>query len=93
MINNFEELISEGLVLVDFYADWCGPCKMMNPILEKVKSAKIVKVDVDVNEELAREYSVMTIPMLILFKDGKLIDKKNGFVPEPILLKWLEENN
>ena len=68
--NNFKELIKEK-VLVDFYADWCGPCKMMAKTLEKAESdLKVIKIDVEAFEKLAREYGVMSIPTLILFDDG-----------------------
>ncbi len=74
---DFNEVI-KGTVLVDFNATWCGPCKMLKPVLEEIseeRSFKIVSVDVDNNMELAREYGVMTIPCLILFKDGKEIKR------------------
>ena len=64
--NNFDEII-KSRVLVDFYADWCGPCKMLGPELEKIDGIDIVKVNVDDNQELAREYGVMSIPCVILF--------------------------
>ncbi len=77
---NFKELIQEK-TLVDFYANWCGPCKMIAPELEKVKSdTKVVKIDVDEFEELAREYGVMSIPTLILFEKGKEIKRTIGFM-------------
>lgn len=74
--NNFKEEVLEykGKVLVDFYADWCGPCKMLSPVLEEISKevdTKICKVNVDNNQELAMEYRVMSIPTLIVFKDGK----------------------
>ena len=77
---DFNEVI-KGTVLVDFNATWCGPCKMLKPVLEEIseeRSFKIVSVDVDNNMELAREYGVMTIPCLILFKDGKEIKRSVG---------------
>ena len=74
--NNFKEEVLDykGTVLVDFYADWCGPCKMLAPVLEEIENevdAKICKLNVDDNQELAMEYRVMSIPTLIVFKDGK----------------------
>ena len=74
--NNFKEEVLDykGTVLVDFYADWCGPCKMLSPVLEEISNEtdiKICKVTVDENQALAIEYKVMSIPTLIVFKEGK----------------------
>lgn len=79
----FEKEIKEGTVLVDFFATWCMPCRMMSQILEEVDreldgKGKIVKVDVDLNENLARKFGVMSIPTLVLFKDGKMVSKNVG---------------
>lgn len=83
---NYDELIKEGIVVVDFFATWCGPCKMLGPIIEKLGNentdVKFIKVDVDKNEELARRYGVMSIPTIIFFKDGKEVKKHIGFIPE-----------
>ena len=77
---NFKELTKEK-ILVDFYANWCGPCKMLAPELERVDSnIKVVKVDVDVFEDLAREYGVMSIPTLILFENGQEVKRNIGFM-------------
>ena len=77
---NFDELIQEK-TLVDFYANWCGPCKMIAPELERVESnTKVVKIDVDEFEELARKYGVMSIPTLILFENGKELKRTIGFM-------------
>ncbi len=76
---NFHDLISKGSHLVDFYADWCGPCKMLAPILEEIDSIDIIKVNTDEHPTLAQEYQVMSIPTLIYFKDGKLLFKQIGF--------------
>lgn len=90
---NFNDLINNEYVLVDFFATWCGPCKMMHPVLERVSDTiKIVKVDVDSFPELARTYGIMTIPTLILFKGGNEVDKKIGFMAEPLLIKWINDN-
>ena len=73
-LEEFDELIKKDLVLVDFYADWCGPCKMLSPVLEEISNEtdiKICKVNVDENQALAIEYKVMSIPTLIVFKEGK----------------------
>ena len=94
--NEFNETINSEYALVDFFATWCGPCKMMGPVLENVSSnrdnIKIIKVDVDKFESLARTYGVMSIPTLILFKKGQIIDKKIGFVAEPLLNEWIDNN-
>lgn len=87
---NFNEIIKEGVVLVDFYATWCGPCKMQGEVLKKLeKDLKIVKVDVDQQVDLAKEFGVMSIPTLILFKDGKVINKNIGFTPENVIRSWM----
>ena len=89
MINNFDELIQEK-ILVDFYANWCGPCKMLSPILEKLEEVKVLKVNVDENPELARKYGVMSIPCLILFDQGKELKRNVGFIPENKLKEWIK---
>lgn len=89
----FNEKINGDYVLVDFFATWCGPCKMLGPILENVsRNIEVVKVDVDKFENLARNYSVMSIPTLILFKKGQIVDKKIGFIPEVMLNEWIDNN-
>lgn len=79
---NFDDLIKDSLVLVDFYADWCGPCQMMGKVLEEIKDLEIVKVNTDLFPELATKYGVMSIPTLIFFKDGVEIKKEIGFKPK-----------
>ena len=74
----FEDL--KDLTIVDFYADWCGPCKMMAKSLEELKDIDIIKVNVDENEDLAKEYKVMSIPNLVFIKDGKEIENVVGFM-------------
>lgn len=90
---NFEKevLNSEQPVLVDFYAEWCGPCKMMAPIIEEIAGelqakAKVGKINVDENQELAMEYNVMSIPTLIIFKDGKEAKRFVGVTDKEELL-------
>lgn len=87
---NFANETSQGLVLVDFWATWCGPCKMIAPVLEELDSemsetVKIVKVDVDENQETAGQFQVMSIPTLLLMKDGEVVDKVVGFQPKEAL--------
>ncbi len=94
---NFEQevLKSETLVLVDFYADWCGPCKMMAPVVAALASeyagkVKVGKIDVDQNGETAMNYRVMSIPTLVLFKDGKAIDRIEGAVPQAMVKQKID---
>ena len=87
---NFNEIIKEK-VLVDFYANWCGPCKMLSPILEKIKNdIKIVKVDIDKYPELARNYGVMSIPCIILFDNGNELKRNIGYIPENKLKEFIK---
>ncbi len=93
----FETLIgSEHLVLVDFFANWCGPCKMAAPVLEEIAKENtqltIVKVDVDQESALASSYGIQSIPNMILFKDGKPIDQIVGFANKETLMKQLAPN-
>ena len=80
--NNFDDLIKDTAI-VDFYATWCGPCKMFGPVFEefsKESDINFVKVDVDKDSEIARRYGVMTIPTVILFKDGMEVKRYTGFM-------------
>lgn len=90
-MNEFDKLINEDKpTLVDFFATWCGPCKMQAPILEQVKKnvgdkANIIKVDIDKNEDLARKYNVQSIPTLIMFKNGEAVWRAVGLQQADIL--------
>ena len=79
---NFSEVINEGITLVDFYADWCGPCQMVAPIIDElsseVENSKVVKVNVDNSPLIASEYGIRSIPTFILFKDGEIIERIIG---------------
>lgn len=88
-----EVLEAKGIVLVDFWATWCGPCKMIAPILEEIEKerpdVKVVKVNVDEEMSLAVEYKVTGIPMLLIFKDGALVNTSMGYRPKSELLTLL----
>ncbi|AMW99548.1 thioredoxin [Rummeliibacillus sp. G93] len=93
----FSNDISKGLVLVDFWATWCGPCKMIAPVLEELDQelndkATIVKVDVDQNQETASQFGIMSIPTLVLFKDGQPVDKTVGFQPKEALAELINKH-
>ena len=79
----FEDLIKEGLVLVDYYADWCGPCQMLTPVLEELskknETLKIVKINVDEFQQLAVQNKVLSIPAIKIYKDGKLVNQTVGY--------------
>ena len=86
-----EVINSSGIVLVDFGAEWCHPCKQLDPIVEELaeewqESVKVGKVDIDVNVESAMKYGVMGVPTLILFKEGKPVERLTGFVPKGRIL-------
>ena len=79
----FDQIITSGITLVDFYADWCGPCKMLGPIIEELDNEfpdiEFIKVNVDENMDLADRYSIMSIPTVYIFKDGSLIGQMQGY--------------
>lgn len=89
----FEEVTKEGVVLVDFFATWCGPCKMLGPVLEglskEMTEAKFYKVDVDQESELAAKYGIMSIPTLLLFKDGQVVNRVAGFQAKAEIEKFV----
>ena len=90
-----EVLQAEKPVLVDFYADWCGPCRMLRPIIDELaesrSEAKFVSINIDDEDELAYKYGVSSIPCLILFKDGKEVKRSVGLIPRETLEEFIEE--
>lgn len=87
-----------GLVLVDFFASWCGPCQMMSPIMEEIikenkdNNVKIGKLNIDESQEIATQYNVMSIPTFLLFKNGKVVDKKMGYGDKEELEQLIAKN-
>ena len=94
---NFENdvLNSSTLTLVDFWAEWCGPCKQISPLLKEIAEEKesvlnVIKLNIDENPQTPLKYGVRGIPTLMLFKDGKLVDSKIGSMPKSSLTEWIE---
>ncbi len=90
---NKEVVESDNLVIVDFWAQWCGPCKMFGPVFERVSDevsdVKFVKVNVDEAGDVAQKFNIMSIPTIILVKDGKVLDQKSGALADDALKAWL----
>lgn len=93
---NFEEEVMQAneTVLVDFWASWCMPCKMLSPVVDEVaeefENIKVGKVNIDENQELARKYEIMSIPTLIVFKNGEIVNKSVGVIPKEDIKKMLK---
>lgn len=96
--NTFQKILqAENLVLVDFYAEWCGPCKMMAPVIDKVKSKtgdqiRIFKVDVDKNPAVLNQYHIRGVPTLILFHHGNIVWQHSGMISEESLIQVIKSN-
>ncbi|MBQ9702254.1 MAG: thioredoxin [Bacteroidales bacterium] len=95
---NFNELLQDSkLVIVDFWATWCGPCRMLSPILDELEEEMasqitVVKVNVDDADEIAAQYRIMSIPTLLFFKNGQQVDKTVGAMPKPTLAEKIKAN-
>lgn len=94
---NYKEKTEKGLVVVDFFANWCGPCRMLSPILEDVqkdmgKKVKIYKVDVDESENLARQFGIMSIPTILIYKDGEIVNRHIGLWMKDSMMEELNEH-
>jgi thioredoxin 1 len=99
MKGSFNDLINSDIpVLVDFFADWCGPCKMLSPVLEQVKvelgaKIKIVKIDVDKNQLLASKYQVRGVPTLLLFRNGKQVWRQSGVLQKNDIISTIKQHS
>ncbi|CDR30993.1 Thioredoxin [Acholeplasma oculi] len=94
---DFNQVVNkDGLVLVDFFATWCGPCKMLMPVLEQISGeqpgTQFVKVDIDEYRKQAIDNGIRAVPTLVLFKDGKEVSRASGYQPREKILAWLEEH-
>tara|TARA_Y100000034_G_scaffold45429_1_gene55868 strand:+ start:794 stop:1099 length:306 start_codon:yes stop_codon:yes gene_type:complete len=91
---NFDEFVRQGTTIVDFWAEWCGPCKVLGPTFKETAAetdiARFGKVDVDSNSDLAARFQVMSIPTLIVFKDGKAVDRKSGALSKEQLIELVK---
>lgn len=93
--NEFKEAIKEGVVVVDFFATWCGPCKMLSPIFEELSNemegkTQFIKVDVDQSVDIAREYGIQSIPTMAILKDGQPVETMVGFLPKDVIKSNIE---
>ncbi|MHA2010212.1 MAG: thioredoxin [Promethearchaeota archaeon] len=96
-MSDFNELInSTKPTLVDFYADWCGPCKMMSPLIESTKKdlgdgATVLKIDIDKNNDIAVKYGIRSIPTLLIFKEGKVVWRQSGVPPKNLIVESVKK--
>jgi thioredoxin 1 len=94
--DNFENFVKEGSCVIDFYADWCGPCKMLAPEIDKASkennSVKFGKINIDNNQELSQRFQVMSIPTLIIFENNKQIERHSGFISSEDLSEKIKDS-
>lgn len=94
--NSFNEILKNEFVLVDFFANWCGPCKMLSPIIEElsneIDNVVFAKINIDESSGIASSYGIMSIPTLILFKNGKMVNKSVGFISKDELKRFIADN-
>ena len=94
--DNFNDFCKNNeLALVDFWAPWCGPCRMLGPVLEELQAelnTAVGKVNVDEEDDISEAFQIRSIPALFLFKNGKLVDKKVGFLPKEALKTWIKQH-
>lgn len=94
-LEDFTEEIKEGFVVVDMYATWCGPCKMMGPVFEdasnKIKDVEFIKFDIDAAKEIPLGMGVNSVPTIMIFKDGVELERKTGYIHNDQFIKWIEK--
>ena len=95
--NEFKSEIESGITVVDFFATWCGPCKMLAPVLEGLSGdmegkAKFIKVDIDQSSDLANEFQIASVPTMVIFKDGQKVEQLIGFLPKEKIQQTIEAN-
>ena len=89
-IHEFKEKVGTSFVIVDFFATWCGPCKMLAQVIDTITDYKVIKVDVDQNEELARLNNINVVPTIQLYKNGNMLAQKSGYMSYEELIKFIE---
>lgn len=93
--DDFDEEIKNGIILIDFYANWCGPCKKLTPELEELskemKQVKFYKVNIDIEHELTKRFNIMSVPTILLFKEGEIVGKTSGYSPKQLIKGFIEK--
>ncbi len=94
---NFDSSIQKGKCLVDFWAPWCGPCRMLSPVIDELAEEmkdeiKVLKCNVDENQATPSKFNIMGVPTLIVFKNGKMVAQRSGMAPKKVIQDWIKEN-